>query len=240
MQLTREAIENYRPTYVDRIPDWTTGSSRWPGHFRTTRAEIDNGDWLGDAHEAATTTSLRHESVAVEAAGMVDAHVEDASADAATMLWAQSLTITAIANTERDGFPVGDDLKPTDPNPSPIPQVQQARNQLRVFHEQEISYAANRMMTLSQTIGSAAAARGQALAETTRYDGQVGGVQAVDNKVCDDPNYQDGMNRRLLGAGLIGAAIGGMTGPWGIPEGFALGVIGDALHEISGDGPKCK
>jgi hypothetical protein len=76
---------------------------------------------------------------------------------------------------------------------------------------------------------------------------QPGHVQAVDNTVCNDPDYSSGIERRLWGSVLGGAALGGLAGapeggvgaiPGAIIGGASAGIL-DIIHETQGDNPKC-
>jgi hypothetical protein len=75
------------------------------------------------------------------------------------------------------------------------------------------------------------------------------GVQLMDDKICDDPNYQDGINRGFWNSVIAGIILGGMAG--GVPTGGAgfgpgavvggaTGGIGWFIHQIESDGPKCQ
>lgn len=74
-------------------------------------------------------------------------------------------------------------------------------------------------------------------------------IQAVDNTVCDDPDYIPNMLRRIGGKIAGGILVGGATGfTGGAGVGVVPGMIGGALGgtlwgvlgEVEGDGPKCK
>jgi hypothetical protein len=110
----------------------------------------------------------------------------------------------------------------------------------------DIQRRAGELAELDKQVGSGIARAAEGVGSD--MFGNPGHIQAVNNEVCNDPDYAKGIERRLWGSVLAGAAVGGLGGSrkdsigsfeGAIVAGAIAGIL-DLIHETLGDGPKCQ
>jgi len=148
-----------------------------------------------------------------------------------------------LDDVRNDGFVVGEDYTVLNDRPTRSLDEHLARQQQAVEHTADLRFKATELTDADARVGAR-------LQTATAGEGK---IQFTDFKadggpVCDDPDYEDGIARRIaaatIGGGMAGAAVGIPGGPpamivGGVGTAFA-GFLGEIALEIAGDGPKCE
>lgn len=148
-----------------------------------------------------------------------------------------------LSEADEAGFAVGEDWSVTSTRqPATLDEHLALQAQAAEFssdlrqHASDLTAADDRV---GSRLGNATAGEGKIMFTDFKQDG---------GPVCDDPDYNSGILRRFISAVGGGAAVGGLAGapeggvgaiPGAIVGGSTAGIL-DLIHEIAGDGPKCK
>jgi hypothetical protein len=233
--ITLSQLKVYSPQHlVEAAEYWHPGAEQWLDTYSQVHNEAQGLDWAGSSHEASMERiAIDHGIVKQNAAGLQLA-AQIARREAGTLDTMARHIGHYVNSLVENHFEVLEDFT-VEPDrtyapPRPIADYI-AKTQAAVVESG----------VLKLRVGNFEAHR-------SSVAGQL--IQAVDNQICDDPDYNAGIWRRFMAAVGGGAIIGGITGgvttggigagPGAIVGGAGAG-IADLLHEaVTGDGPKCK
>lgn len=207
---------------------WTDAAGRWRNTYITVEQETHLLDWEGAARETAVDRVARDHAIVKANAGALETAAGIAR-DAASSLLTAARAVTHLADeATENGYLVAEDFDVDFPPTTNITDYKAKFIQAEQYSADLRFRAGNFMAHEHQTASDL--------------------IQAVDDKVCDDPDYVPGILRRLgiavAGGAMWGGLVGGVStggagaGPGAIVGGAGAGIL-DILHEVTGDGPKC-
>lgn len=192
---TRSEVEEWDTSdLANAATGWRSAATASEDLFDQHRQNISSPGgttWEGDAKDAALSRVTAdigvvgsHGTVLREAAGIAENGVTDINA-------AKRDVLAAIAETEEDGFSVGEDLSVTDTRESDE-STAGARQAAAAEHAEDIRWNAERLVAADAHVGQRLQAKAGEL-EGIKFEGEgegrdgEGTIQLVDNKVQDKP-----------------------------------------------------
>lgn len=153
MSLTRSELANWDVSYlVDAAARWRTAADKADGLFGGYRQTVADADWSGSGRDAAYDR-VSSDTCVVQSQGEVQRAAatiaEDSAADQRNALQA---TLGAIAEAERDGFNVSDELSVRDARRYDITTIM-ARNKAAQEHAENIRWNADQLVQADSLVG---------------------------------------------------------------------------------------
>ncbi len=183
--LTRGQVENWQSSHLDQAALQLHSLGResesvFGQHVRNLAAP-GGSDWQGQAHDAAQGRGQADMSVVRRQADVMEQAGQIAQRGAADIAGAKTNVLEAIAETEADGFKVGDDLSVTDTRSASDDQHQRAnREAVGRQHAEYIRFRAAQLAEADEQVGRQLKEKAGEL-EGTKFDGQDGTVRAMDH-----------------------------------------------------------
>jgi hypothetical protein len=230
---------------VSAADHWAGAADRWESAFTEMHQQAHTVTWEGAGATAMRERVTSDKTAVTQKAAQLREAAAVARRGASDISAAQRRVMYAVQDAQNAGFRVEDDLTVIDTRPFQNTAQRAARR------AQAQTFAAS----IQSQVAELAGLDNEVAAGITTAAGDIGvpafakpgHVQAVDNTVCNDPDYSSGIERRLWGSVLGGAALGGLAGapeggvgaiPGAIIGGASAGIL-DIIHETQGDGPKC-
>jgi hypothetical protein len=232
---------------IDAADHWTATADRWDSSFAEVHQQVHAVAWEGAGADAArdrVTADKAH------AAGKGDQLREAASVarrGASDISAAHGRVMYVVEDAQNAKFNVSEDLSVTDKLNVRNGAQRAARQAQAQAFAADIRSRAGELSALDTEVATNITSAAAGI-HTMLFAKGAEHVQAVDERICNDPDYTSGIERRFLGSVLGGAAIGGLNGlagggvgalPGAITGGSIAGIL-DLIHETEGDGPKCE
>jgi hypothetical protein len=228
---TLDQIAAYDPQHlVSAATHWDETAQLWEDTLGEFHASAQGLDFHGRTAEAVRDSAARQHQGAVTDADKLRQAAAIASNAADELRQGRQRVLDLVRHATDNEFMVSPTYQVTDTSGS-----HNADSAARQMAAQEMS--ADMVRFAGELYAHDADTAGR-MAQAVDFKTDKG---HIDHGQCDDPDYQSGIERRLLGAIGIGAITGGVVAniPGAITGGAVAG-IGDLLHEISGDGPSCQ
>jgi hypothetical protein len=244
--MTLSQLMSYNTEHlIDAAAHWRALADQREEVFATVRNEAYALPWEGLGADAVHARTRADSSTATGSAEDLRAAAMIAQDSAGTLDQMHSRVLYTIEDAQTDGFTPTEVLQFVDTRPSTNPAVIAQRQAQAQAYSGQLKSQVAALYTHDTQVGT----------DMTNATAGEGKIQFVDHTfkadggpVCDDPDYEDGITRRIAAATIGGAMAGGATGIPGGPAliatnafgGALLGGLGELWLETSGDGPRCK